>query len=164
MLVNGFSFPMIGIRSLPEILNVSRELEIRRKSNGEPLDNLEIPSDAIRKGPAMPSADVLAVLAQREVVIPEVDTEHAEKAEDAQSLPQGRREVTKILHKVIYRKIPQKRTRPNNHQIRISPTLKHQLSQGDSKLQDCLLPPQTNPTQTNPLRQRTRQNRERRIK
>lgn len=40
----------------------------------------------------MPSADVLAVLAQREVVIPEVDTEHAEKAEDAQSLPQGRRD------------------------------------------------------------------------
>ena len=83
-------------------LKVNQELEIRRKSNGEPLDNLEIPSDAIRKGPAMPSADVLAVLAQREVVIPEADTEHAEKKEGAQSPPQGRREVMKLLPKVIF--------------------------------------------------------------
>jgi len=60
-------------------------LEIRRKSNGEPIDNVEISSNAIRKGPVMPSADVLAVLAQREVVIPEDDSEQADKEEEAKS-------------------------------------------------------------------------------
>ena len=69
-----------------ETVLLSQEKEIRRKSNGEPLDNIEIPSDAVRKGPAMPSADVLAVLAQREVVIPEADTEQADKEEDAKSI------------------------------------------------------------------------------
>ena len=40
----------------------------------------------------MPSADVLAVLAQREVVIPEADTEQADKEEDAKSIAsQGKR-------------------------------------------------------------------------
>ena len=46
----------------------------------------------------MPSADVLAVLAQREVVIPEADTEHADKEEKAQPSLQGRQDTFSQIH------------------------------------------------------------------